>query len=1784
MRIHSRGDRHSSDIRHGDLSTAIYRCEPAIKGVTGTSCSRQVADLGLLNSVNGGSIYAAAIGIEVDLDNTNRMLFGLAITIGILFIPIVLGARLAIFANPDLFVLAVLINVLFIPIVLGARLGIFANVDDFILTIAVNVLTVPVILSTRYAILASVNLIIYAILIRIGQIIVILCARDAVFANPNGFLLAVMVNIEIVVVVLGARFAIFASKDLFILTVFINVCRIPVVGSIKLIVFACVDGFVLTVTIYVIDILEHDNHYSIVLRSSNIQRVRLVCAVLVSVLCYEFVAALIHLASAELTVSISSNGKVLAAIHIAHSDYGASKRTLVVGYYNAIYLYLVGIRLWIRIRLVRIGAARVGSINIVVAVIVANLNSYNVLARLQIREFVVTVRVGGGTLQLIASSILKNYVCTFDSIIVGIMHVTGDRNVVRYQIRLNQIVRIVLVRTIRSNIIMCRVGNLYSVIAAIRYFKAVLAVSLSGHIPLTARTRNSNSCTFYRIAIDIGNGTSDYSIARLNCGFDGRNLGGILCRNDFYFIFASLKVGKFIVASFIRLYGCDELMLVIVQIYGSAYIRVATFVLGMAIDFIGTNSSAYCSGQLIVGFYAVAAIVQLGEFVVAVCVGSGSLNDIPLLSFQIVFEQLSSCALYRSTVRGINIAVDSIRMCLRNRRLVLNASELDDQLNSGCLVDGYSLGVRSAVANRCGDIVLTTCDLESCLAISVGLLGTVACAGVRYGCIINRIVVGINDNNLYFIGQGYSQHDVGLVLAIQMDSGLAVGLVAVSIVAFHYCGQVVSAIRQTVETELTVIVRRGLKGLGLIVAKLNSYDSVCKAIAIVIGNYTRSSAVTRRNFRTGRLESQVLSGITLNIDSHSVRLLACCSCVQVVLAKQISVQNNLVFTLVVGVYLTRLFGASIVNDTISNYAAVSIINNTSDSDRGLQFESKRHVARYSVLCISSLSIALDRYLVIIGERRNSKCTIRTSLAVIIRSTIHQSYSYISAFNRSIVTFTDNGAGNSEAIDYKVYAGYICASYLNRYAGSCRIDVACIKLEVSGSGVFAIHYAHRPVAVLVSLNAVCLIRIGIQFENNRSVSDGLAVLVSYLTRNGLCIEVPRPNIARSNTRRIRLAIAVCILSGLVQQLSAGYRILNLDLVIVCRDVRVRELTISDNSLLTYLLILAVKQGYNSAQHRVARVVDNIAAYSYIISNLYCIVGCINIVSSLCVALGEFEAVSACVQTRNRILRATLYVSCYLDNLSSSVVQNTGIKAARLRTGNRILAINFTYLRLVLLVANRYIMGCIDFTVAVHSDAVVARLGYLNSVITLRISQRCGQQVEVVTGLLVQCNGSAFLCCATNGVVTRDCVVSQRGVIVIRVTGGQILCLLINSRNLYLISDTRCNGEVIGAILVGVSYINNVAVRVDNFNQSRGLLSVFIKNYTTDSGSIQTGYAIKILRCCGVSALFKIAIGDSEVKNTGSICAVREYTDIAACSQAINSPMTICIGSSISNQCVAVSAIDVNIYAFYWISSVNAVIGVVNVTIYYTRFRLRFRIRSRDYRISRVNRRYMLVDLLYDILPLNICATYYEVELVSLCVGVIVSVSAAIVIKYDIYHVSAIRQLFKAVRTIGLSGSHSDILSTLLTINYLIQQYNASFRNRSLSCCIGLIGLVESLAGCGVAIQIAVSGRIAVDNDVSIVLVTQIKIYAYAASVSVITILIRCTYSQETLRKVLQFVGAICISSSAAYSSISLGRLIIQISSYRNVRQFKLVVGVVQVIYRAAYIIIGVADSGARLILL
>ena len=1363
------------------------------------------------------------------------------------------------------------------------------------------------------------------------------------------------------------------------------------------------------------------------------------------------------------------------------------------------------------------------------------------------------------------------------------MHVTGDRNVVRYQIRLNQIVGIIRVGAIRNNIIVCRVGDFYSVIAAIRNIKAVLAVSLGGHIPLAARARNSNSCTLYRMTVNIGNRTSDDGITRLNCGFDGRNLGGILGRNDLYFIFASLKVGKFIVASFIRLYSCDELMLVIVQIYGSAYIRVATLVLSVASDLVGTNSGAYRSGQLVVGFYAVAAIVQLHKLIITVLVRGGSLDNIPLFGFRVILKQLSRCTFYCFAIRSVNIAVDSIRVCLRYRRLIFNSGQLNNQLNGGCLGDGYGLGIRSAVANRCNEIVLAAGNLKSCLARSVGLYVTIACTGVRYGCIINRIVVGINYNNLYLVREGYSQHDVGLVLAIKMDSGLAVSLVAVAILAFNDCGQIVSAVRQVREAELAMIVSRGFEGLGLIVTILDSYNCVCQTIALVVGYNTRSGAVTRRDIRTRRLESQILSGIALNIDSNSIRLLACCGCVQAVLTKQISVQHDLVLAVVIGVYLARL-SASIMYNTISNYAAVSTINNTSDSDRGLEFERQRHITRYGVVCFSSLAVVLNNNMEVIRERRNSERTVRTGLALEVRSAVLQGYSYISAFDRSVVALTNDRTRNGETVDNKVYTGYISASYLNRYACSCRIDVGAIKLKVCGCRILAIHNAHRPVAVLISLHAVCLIRIGVELEDYSCVGNGLAVLILYRTRNRLRVDVPTPNIARSNTRRIRLAIAVCILSGLVQQLSTGYRILNLDLVVISRDVFVRERAISDNGLLAYLLILAVKQGYNSAQHRAARVVDNIAAYSYIISNLYCIVGSIDVVSSLCVALGEFEAVSACVQTRNRILRATLYVSCYLDNLSSSVVQDTGIKACRLRTGDGVLAICLSYLRLVLLITYGYIVGCVDFAIAVHCDAVVARIIYLNGVIALCIGQRCGQQVEVVTGLLVQCNGSAFLCRATNGVVTRDCVVSQCGVIVIRITCGQILCLLVNSRNLYLISDTRCNGEVIGAILVGVSYINNVAVRVDDFNQSRSLLSVFIKNYTTDSGSIQTGYAIKILSCCGVSALFKIAIGDSEVQNTGSICAVREYTDIAASSQAINCPMTICVGSSISNQCVAVSAIDVNIYALYGVGCVNAVIGVVNVTIYYTRFRLRFRIRSRNYRISRVNRRYILVDLLYDILPLNICATYYEVELVSLCVGVIVSVSAAIVIKYDVYHVSAIRQLFKAVRSIGLSGSHSDILSTLLTINYLIQQYNAAFRHRSFGRCIGLVSLVIRLAGCGVAIQIAVSGRIAVDNDVSIVLVTQIKIYAYAASVSVITILISCTYSQETLRKVLQFVSAICISSSAAYSSISLGRLIIQISSYRNVRQFKLVAGVVQVIYRAAYIIIGVADSGARLILL
>ena len=99
-----------------------------------------------------------------------------------------------------------------------------------------------------------------------------------------------------------------------------------------------------------------------------------------------------------------------------------------------------------------------------------------------------------------------------------------------------------------------------------------------------------------------------------------------------------------------------------------------------------------------------------------------------------------------------------------------------------------------------------------------------------------------------------------------------------------------------------------------------------------------------------------------------------------------------------------------------------------------------------------------------------------------------------------------------------------------------------------------------------------------------------------------------------------------------------------------------------------------------------------------------------------------------------------------------------------------------------------------------------------------------------------------------------------------------------------------------------------------------------------------------------------------------------------------------------------------------------------------------------------------------------------------------------------------------------------------------------------------------------------------------MIAQIQFDTNTACVSVVAVLISCAYSQETLRDILDLVSAVCISSSAAYSSISLGRLIIQISSYRNVRQLKFITGVVQVIYSAAYIIVGVADSGARLILL
>ena len=977
-----------------------------------------------------------------------------------------------------------------------------------------------------------------------------------------------------------------------------------------------------------------------------------------------------------------------------------------------------------------------------------------------------------------------------------------------------------------------------------------------------------------------------------------------------------------------------------------------------------------------------------------------------------------------------------------------------------------------------------------------------------------------------------------------------------------------------------MIVGGSFEGLGLVVAELDSYNSVCKTVAFVIGNNTRSSAVTSRNIRAS-LKSQVLSGITCNIDGNSIRSLACCSCVQVILAEQISIQNNLILAIVIGVYLA-VRCASVMYDAVGNYAAVYIINNAGDRNRSFEFERQRHIAGYRYICFCSLTVLLSDYLVIIRERRNGEGAVRTSLTRPVRSAILKRYSYVCTAYRGIVAITNNRTGNREAIDYKVYAIYVGTSYRYRYACSCRVDMICIKLKVCGCRVLAIHYTHRPVAVLISLNAVCLIRIGIQFENNSSVNNGVAVLISYLTRNGLCIDIPRPNIARSNTRRIRLAIAVCILSGLVQQLRAGYRILNLDLVVISRDVLVRERAISDNGLLAYLLVLAVKQRYNCAQHRLASIVNDIAADGYIVGYLYCVVRGINVVSSLRITLRQLQTISASVQTGNGVLRTSFYICCYLNDVCSGIVQDAGVKACRLRTGNRVLAICLSYLRLILLITNGYIVGCVDFAISVHCDAVVTRLSYFDGVIALCIGQGCGHQVEVIASLLVQSDGSRSLCRTIDGVVTRDSVVSKGGVVVVRIACGQILSLLVYSRDLDMVGYARCNGEVVSAILIGVSYIDNVAVRVDDFYQSRSLLAILIEDHAVNRRGVLAEYSVKILSCCGVSTRFEVTVRNREVQNARSVCAVGEYANVVAGCQTIYGPVTFRISRAVAHQRIVVCSVNVNVYAFDRLSRVYAIIGEVNAAVYYTRFRRRLRIRSRVHRISRIYRIDLLIDLLNDVRPLSICAAYCKVQFVSKCIGVVVSVSAAVIVKYNINHVGAIAQLIKAVRAISLGGGHADILCICQVVFHLIQQYNAAFRHRSLGCCIGLIGLIVCLAGCLVTIKIAVGGRVAVYNNVRIILIAQMEVNTYTARVSVITILIGSTNGKHTLRDILDFVVTICISGGVAYCGVSLISCIVQISRYRYICQLKFVAGVVQIIYGAAHIIVGVADGSVWLI--
>ena len=743
---------------------------------------------------------------------------------------------------------------------------------------------------------------------------------------------------------------------------------------------------------------------------------------------------------------------------------------------------------------------------------------------------------------------------------------------------------------------------------------------------------------------------------------------------------------------------------------------------------------------------------------------------------------------------------------------------------------------------------------------------------------------------------------------------------------------------------------------------------------------------------------------------------------------------------------------------------------------------------------------------------------------------------------------------------------------------------CVSFKHGGCRIAAIHDAHAPLAVFIGRDAIRLIRIAVQLEDYGRALNRLALLVGHNTRNGHCIHVPAPHRAIRHTARIRCAVAVRILRGLADQLRTSYRLIDLHGILACREAGIFVVAVRNYGLLANLRAVAVQQCDNCTQYRVAIAAGYAAGYCDIVVDINNRVRCIDVVTGHRAALNEFQHIGAGREGIEAIAGASTELRNLLDNLCADIVQDTAVVTIRLAAADGVRSIAAGHDRLVLLISYGYHVVCVDLTIAVHGDAIIACLHDLQGVIAAAIGQGSSDRrtCRIIAVYLVEHYGCTALRCAVDREIAADRVVVKRRVLIVRITSRQILGFTVYGNNLDTIGLAALDCERIEAVLIRIGHIYDVTALRKDLDKCACLAAGLIQHYASDRGGADIALTVEILGSCRVCAGCKVIIRDCEMQDTRSAARIAEHGDVIACADALGAPMAVSAGHSLSDQSIIVGCIDVDIHALYWVGSMLPVIGEVDHAIYYTRLgQVRLRIRL----LARIGFRAgfdLCIDLFDDIRPSGICSADAEGQAICLRVAVIIGISAVRIIEDDIYQISTTFEGIEAVCARFIRRGHPDILRICSSIRDLVQQDYAACRYYRAGAVVRPVSLVICVAGCGIPVQVAVRLCVTVDDQVNIILIAEVELYAYAAGIGIIAVLIGCTHGDEALRDIADLVFTIFIGHSRANRRISVGFLVVEVSGHRYIGQPELIARIVQIPDSTAYIIVGVLDRGCRLI--